>query len=92
MDKKASPVETRAAAASAAEETVAATEAPSVHGVDSQRESRRLLSTATSIPRELSERWPVPSGFHLHHKVHKDASLPHFQGGRLGPSEKLDSK
>ena len=61
------------------------------NGEETQKESRRLLSTATPIPKELTERWAIPSGYQLHHTCWRDNALPHFQG-RLNPNEKLDNK
>ena len=64
---------------------------PGPLGEESQRESRRLLSSAASLPADLVAKWPIPSGYQLHHTVHKDHALPHFHG-RLSSGEKLDNK
>ncbi|CAE7426242.1 unnamed protein product [Symbiodinium sp. CCMP2456] len=47
------------------------------------RESRALLSETTTIPAELLARFPLPSGCTMYRIIHRDSTLPHFQGKLL---------
>ena len=50
----------------------------------SVRASRSLLSNTETVPAQLLERFPIPPGCVIHHTVHKDTTLPHFQGRVVG--------
>ena len=43
------------------------------------RETRRLLSSCSSIPAWLKERYTIPADCTVVHVVHKNHVLPHFQ-------------
>ncbi|CAE7225019.1 unnamed protein product [Symbiodinium sp. CCMP2592] len=47
------------------------------------RESRRLLSSASAIPKHLTDRWPVMDGVSIAHTVHRDQTRPLFQARLL---------
>ncbi|CAE7477642.1 unnamed protein product [Symbiodinium sp. CCMP2592] len=44
------------------------------------RASRALLSNTCALPPELVEKLPLPDGTMMHMVIHKDRTLPHFQG------------
>ena len=58
---------------------------------DAKRDSRAALSKARSVPEWLLLRFPLPDEVMVHHTVHKDSTLPLFQG-RLGGGEVFESK
>ncbi|CAE7411251.1 unnamed protein product [Symbiodinium necroappetens] len=55
------------------------------------RASRALLSNACALPPELVSELPLPEGTAMHMVLHKDRTLPHFQG-RLTSGEVWDGK
>ena len=55
------------------------------------RQSRAALSRTQSVPEWLLTKYPLPSDVQVHHTVHKDSTLPLFQG-RLGNGEIYESK
>ena len=55
------------------------------------RTSRRLLSTSTSIPEEIKQKYTMRSDIVISHVVHKNNTLPHIQA-RLPAGEKFEGK
>ena len=62
------------------------TQAPpaDTQGEDVARQSRSLISSMVAVPEALLSRYPPPANTVIHHTVHKDSTLPHFQGRVLG--------
>ena len=51
---------------------------------ESARQSRATLSKANSVPEWLLAKYALPPDTVVHHTVHKDATLPLFQGKLCG--------
>ena len=58
---------------------------------EERRESKRLLWKATVVPEWLLERYTIPDLCSITHTLHKDKSLPHFQG-RLPSGRQYNGK
>ena len=58
---------------------------------ETRRASRAALSKTRSVPEWLLKKYPLPSDVQVHHTVHKDSTLPLFQG-RLCNGEIYESK
>ena len=58
---------------------------------ETQRASRAAISKTRAVPEWLLRRFPLPENVHVHHTVHKDSTLPLFQG-RLCGGEIYESK
>ena len=58
---------------------------------ETKRASRAALSKTRSVPDWLLAKYPLPSDVTVHHTVHKDSTLPLFQG-RLSNGEVYEAK
>ena len=52
--------------------------------VETARASRALISNTAAVPAALLERFALPANTVIHHTVHKDSTLPLFQGRVVG--------